>query len=92
MFLLKEANVGMGTSIIQKSEKKNDAGDGRDNCSQNIVVLKKNKNGIERQKGELSLAKDIGQQKYVLMYTWTYFQGKNRDVGTGNGLWTRWGK
>ena len=70
MFLLKEANVGMGTSIIQKSEKKNDAGDGRENCSQNIVVLKKNKNGIERQKGELSLAKDIGHtQKSKNMQT-----------------------
>lgn len=91
-FFTKRSKCLYGDQYDPRERKHNDAGEGRDNCSQNIVVLKKKKkrNGIERQKGELSFAKDTGQQKYALMYTWMYFQGKNRDAG--NGRWTQRGK
>lgn len=85
-FFTKRSKCLYGDQYDPRERKHNDAGEGRDNCSQNIVVFKKKKKRNDREtKGELSFAKDTGQQKYALMYTWTYFQGKNRDAGMDGG-------
>lgn len=87
IFLLKEANVCMGTSMIQERENiMMQEKEGITVPRISLYLKKKKRNGIERQKGNY-LRKDTGQQKYAFNVHMDDFQGKNRDAGNDGGQW-----